>query len=219
MSCEHYWQDGILRVERGEPDPHRETCAECRRAHAMREQLVRALPGVGTTATGDPDWQLRVWSRIAREEASRARRSYWIGGGLVAAAAAVIVCVWLVHPGDSLVARKARPQIEFLSGKLAMRSTSARVGDRVRISVDRDQEVRVYRAERLVLRCPARATSPGCACDGQGLIAEAELATAGEYQLVVILAATVEPVGTLDRDLAAVVSAGGDYKVTELSVR
>jgi len=239
MSCEHYWRDGVLLVERGQPDPHRETCIECRRAHEAREQLVRALPGLGGTATGDPDWQMRVWSRIARDEASRARRSYWIGGGLaVAAAAAAIVCIWFTRPGDHVVvryttqsdsvvsvaaaddgARKARPQIEIVSGKLAMRSTSARVGDRVRILVDLGQEVRVYRAERLLLRCPARATSPGCASDDQGLVAEAELATAGEYQLVVIPAATAEPVGTLDRDLAAVVSAGGDYQVTELSVR
>jgi hypothetical protein len=224
MSCEHYWRDGILLVERGEPDPHRESCLECRRAHETRAQLVRALPGVGGTATGAPDWQTRVWSRIAREEASRARRSYWIGGGLVAvAAAAAIVCIWFVQPGDGLVVHKARPQIEIVSGKLAMRSTSARVGDRVRISVDRGQEVRVYRAERLVLRCPARTTSPSCVRDDQGLVqglvAEAELATAGDYQLVVIPAATADPVGTLDRDLAAVVSAGGNYKITELSVR
>lgn len=217
MSCEHYWRDGVLLVERGEPDPHRETCIECQRAHEARDQLVRALPGVGGAATGAPDWQMRVWSRIAREEGSRARRSYWIGGGLVAAAA--IACIWFARAGDDIVARKARPQIEIVPGKLAMRSTSARVGDRVRISVDRGQEVRVYRAERLVLRCPARATSPGCASDAQGLVAEAELATAGDYQLVVIPAATAGPVGTLDRDLAAVVSAGGDYKVTELPVR
>jgi hypothetical protein len=100
-----------------------------------------------------------------------------------------------------------------------MRSTSARVGDRVRISVARGQEARIYRADRIVLRCRAQVAAPGCVLDAQGLIAEAELATPGDYQLVVIPATTSEPVGTLDRDLAAVVSAGGDYKVTDLSVR
>jgi hypothetical protein len=36
---------------------------------------------------------------------------------------------------------------------------------------------------------------------------------------VMILSLTAEPVGTLDGDLAAVVSLGGYYRVTELSVR
>jgi hypothetical protein len=217
MSCEHYWRDGVLLAERGAEDPHRDTCIECRRAHEARDQLVQSMPAVGQTTPGDPAWQMRVWSRIARQEASRARRSYWVGGGLVAVAAAAAVLVWLVPlrgGGDA-----DRPRIEFVSGKAAMRSTSARVGDKVKISVGRGQEVRVYRAERLLLRCPARAVSPGCASDAHGLVAEAELATAGEYQLVVIPSATAPPIGTLDRDLAAVVSAGGDYKVTELSVR
>jgi hypothetical protein len=221
MSCEHYWREGILLVERGEPDPHRDVCLECRRAHEARDHLVGALPAVARTRSGDPSWQTRVWGRIARDEASRARRSYWIAGGLVAAAAIALICVRFVPfgagGGDHRVAD--RPRFDIVSGPLAMRSTSARVGDRVRISVGRGQEARVYRADHLVLRCPARSTAPGCMPDDQGMVAEALLATAGEYQLVMILSATADPVGTLDRDLAAVVSAGGEYKVTELSVR
>jgi hypothetical protein len=219
MSCEHYWRDGVLLAERGEPDPHRDTCIECRRAHATRNQLVAALPEVSAETTGDPDWQMRVWCRIAREEAGRARRSSWVAGGLLAAAA-VFAVAWfgLGHRGDD-AALAARPRIEIVPGELAMRSASARVGDRARISVNRGQEVRVYRAQHLVLRCPAKPAGAGCLADDRGLVAEAELATAGEYQLVVISTATAEPVGSLDRDLAAVVSARGDYKITELSVR
>jgi hypothetical protein len=228
MTCEHYWRDGILRVERGEPDPHHSTCADCRRAHDERDELVRALPRVGAASTGDPHWQTRVWSRIAREETARARRSYWLGAGLVAACAIAVVYAQFFHRdriaglasrASSPSSVKDRPRIEIVSGQLAMRSTSARVGDRVRISIELGQEVRVYRADLLVLRCRAQLAAPGCVPDAQGLVAETELATAGEYQLVVIPATTFEPVGTLDRDLAAVVSAGGDYKVTELSVR
>ena len=37
--------------------------------------------------------------------------------------------------------------------------------------------------------------------------------------LVVITSATAEPVGRLDRDLWTIVSAGGEYQITELSVR
>ena len=244
MSCEHYWRDGILLTERGEPDPHDSTCVDCRRARGERDELVRALPRVGATSTGDPNWQARVWSRIAREETAKVRRSYWLGGGVAAACAVVAVYLYVAggkHPqpdqpsSDRSVVDEAgrdrpetperapsvpaQPRIEIVSGQLAMRSTSARVGDRVRITVDRGQEVRTYRADRLMLRCRAQSLAPGCKLDARELIAEAELATAGDYQLVVIRSATADPGGTLDADLAAVVSAGGDYKVTELSVR
>lgn len=259
MTCEHYWRDGILLVERGERDPHRESCEECRRAHLLREQLVRGLPEVGARATGDPHWQSRVWSRIAREETARARRSYWLSGGLVAACALVVVCVtWMartgralessvashaampavrsepdgrpevvaIHTADARLSRRTatpgdgRPRLEIIKGKMPVRgAVSAAVHDRIQYAVPPRSEVRMYRADRLVLRCPAEQTSPGCTPDAQGLIAEAELRTAGEYQLVVISSATAEPVGTLDGDLAAVVAAGGDYKLTELSVR
>jgi len=262
MTCEHYWRDGILLVERGERDPHRETCDDCRRAHLLREQLIRGLPEVGARATGDPHWQSRVWSRIAREETARARRSYWLSGGVAAACALVVVCVtWMARTeprsNDSPAASQSqvllpasnperdaqpeviaihtrehqqsprsatlgdgRPRLEIIKGKVPVRgAVSAAVHDRILYAVPPRSEVRMYRADRLVLRCPPAQASPGCTPDAAGLIAEAELATAGEYQLVVISSGAAEPRGTLDGDLAAVVAAGGDYKVTELSVR
>lgn len=231
MTCEWYWREGILLVERGEHDAHLDTCLDCRRAHAARGELIAALPHVGATRTGDPAWQMRVWSRIARHEAQRARRSYWLGGGLAAAAA--IAAVWLVLVrGDTgshapvvaavppeLAGGGGRPRIDIVTGTAAMRSTSARVGDRVRISVLHGGEVRVYRADHLVLRCPAWQRSASCTLDRAGLVAETELATAGEYQLVVISPPTADPAGSLDDDIARVVAAGGNYKLTELSVR
>ena len=218
MKCEYYWQDGILLVERGESDPHHNTCVDCRRAHEDRAELIRALPRLGATVTGDPQWQARVWERIGREQTARTRRAYWLGAGLVAACALAVLWLPLFQrDAGSIVAD--RPRIEIVSGPLAVRSTSARVGDRVRISVPPGQEVRVYRADRLVLRCPVERASPGCVPDARGLVVEAELTTAGEYQLVRILLATAEPAGSLDRDLAAVVNAGGQYRVSDLSVR
>ena len=67
MRCEHYWREGILLVERGEPDPHRETCAVCRREHEIRAELVGAFPLVGPRSVGDPAWEARVWRRITRQ--------------------------------------------------------------------------------------------------------------------------------------------------------
>ena len=216
MSCEHYWRDGIQLVERGESDPHRDTCVVCRREHKAREALIRALPLVGGTTAGDPHWEARVWSRIARLEAPRANLSWRLGGG-VAIACAVVLLWWTL--GQREQPEETRPCIEVVPGEVAMRSTSPRVGDRVRIAVNPNDEVRIYRADQLVLRCPVRTTDSGCVSDARGMVAEALLATAGDYQLVVITSATAEPVGRFDRDLAAVVSAGGDYQITELSVR
>lgn len=229
MTCERYWQDGILRVERGEHDPHRATCEDCQWAHRERMLLVRALPEVGATSSGDADWQSAVWRRIARAETSRARRSYWLGGGLAVAGAAAAIALYLTRPQEVRVARtehrlaepSKRPQIDIVPSPSTIRSHAARVGDRVRISVDPGSEVRIYRAERLVLRCPAGQTSPGCTPDAAGLVADTPLTTAGDYQLVTLAsrAAIPAPAGALDPDLAAVVDAGGDYRLTELSVR
>jgi hypothetical protein len=226
-TCERYWQEGILLDERGEHDPHRETCDDCRRAHRERGLLIRALPAVGATSLGDPDWQNHVWQRIAREETLRARRSYWLGGALAAAGVLAAIALYLARDtpagwiaGDAeRSADPRRPRIDIVSSRDAIRGHSARVGDRVRISVRPGCEVRVYRADHLVLRCPAWQTSPGCTPGATGLVAEAPLTTAGEYQLVTITSATVDPAGLLDRDLAAVVDAGGEYRLDDLSVR
>ena len=43
MTCERYWQDGVLLVEQGQRDPHRDDCADCRGAHAAREEMVREV--------------------------------------------------------------------------------------------------------------------------------------------------------------------------------
>lgn len=240
MTCELYWREGVARVERGEPDPHRASCVDCRRAHEARRELVDVLPLVGSSTDEDPQWQARVWGRIARD---KARRHMWrcLGGALAAAAATTLF--WLaidrrgdpppladraarrpVDPPASVDGANAMAQIEIISGPVAMRSTSARVGDRVRISARTGDEVRVYRAERLMLRCADAAGAPGCVRGPSGVIAEATLETAGPYQLVVIEAAHVpgtvlEPTGTLTTDLAALVPVGGDYQLTDLYVR
>lgn len=163
---------------------------------------------------------------IARRATPRARRSYWLGGGLVAGGALAAIALYLTHPahpdgwiiGDAADSG-ARPQIEIVSGRAPIRSSSPRVGDRLRISVRPGSELRIYRADRLVLRCPAWQTSPGCTPDAAGLVADTALTTAGDYQLVTITSATVDPAGALDKDLAAVKDAGGEYERTDLAVR
>jgi hypothetical protein len=216
MTCDHYWRDGIMLVEHGEPDPHRDTCVVCRREHRVREELIRALPLVGASADDDPHWETRVWSRIARLPRPRPRTRWRLGTGL-AAAFAVAVMWWTLgrpeRPADTL------PRIAIVPGEIARRSVSPSVGDRVRITVGPADEVRVYRADQLVLRCPVASAGAGCTSGARGMVAETVLASPGDYQLVVVTSGTAAPVGRLDRDLWAIVSAGAEYQLTELSVR
>ena len=90
MSCERYWREGIVLVERGEPDSHRDGCADCRRQHMARQQLVRAIPLVGAMPDEDSNWQARVWRQIAREAIASAGRAgirgWWWSLGAFAAA-------------------------------------------------------------------------------------------------------------------------------------
>ncbi len=155
MSCERYWREGALLADRGEPDPHRETCEVCRREHEAREQIIRALPLVGSEAAGDPAWQARVWSRIAQLEAPRSRpaRSWWYWGGGAVALGTAMLLWWM--GGRREMPRGAAPMIELIPGG-TMRSASLdspSPGDRVRLSAHPGEEARIYRAGRLVLRC------------------------------------------------------------------
>lgn len=219
MTCERYWREGILLVEQGRPDPHRETCLDCRREHEARRELVRAFALVGASAGRDPRWQARVWRQIANDEAPQRTWGPWAGA--LAAAAALLLFVWT----QGLLARDTapgeaadRPRYEIIPSKTVVRSGSLSLGDRVRFSVGVGHEARIYRAEALVLRCTAAA--PGCARSGHGLTAELTFDRPGDYKLISIPAGLAEPAGTLDADLAAITTAGGAYQIlSQLTVR
>jgi hypothetical protein len=139
-----------------------------------------------------------------------------------ALAAAGALAVRVVPGGGGVVAeRDVRPRIDIVPSEVAMRSTSHGIGDRVRMWVGPTQEARVYRAEKLVLRCTAAtaAATPGCARDDGGLVAEYRLELPGDYQLVISPAGLAEPGGAMDPDLAAITAAGGTYQLRDVAVR
>ena len=219
MRCEHYWREGVLLVERGRPDPHRENCLDCRREHEARGELVRAFALVGAHG-GDPRWQARVWKRIDGEDARPRTWVPWTTA--LAAAAALVVFVSTRRDGpddpDDEVVHDVQPRIEIVPSEIARRSTSAGIGDRVRIWVRANQEARIYRAEKLIVRCaPATTSTPGCSRDGGGVKAEHTLAFPGDYQLVIAPAGEA-PAGSLDGDLAAITASGGTYQLRALAV-
>jgi hypothetical protein len=206
MMCERYWREGILLVERGLEDPHRDGCIDCRRAHASRDELVEWLPLVGEGCTGDPDWQANVWQRIDGSRiGGRRGRNVWpsrwslpIGGVLAA------VCIMLLWIG---VARErtadALPLIEIVPGARAKRSTDPHVGDRLKVTVGKISEVWIYREGALLLRCGPGDKSEGCTPDAQGMIVEQPLSIRGDYVVLVIDQPVASPVGELGADLAA----------------
>jgi hypothetical protein len=225
MRCEHYWREGILLVEQGRSDPHREDCLDCRREHEARGELVRAFRLVGAGG-GDPHWQQRVWWQIANQSAPR---TPWIQRAVpwataFAAACALLLFVasqGLLHRDRGDAARDIRPRFDIVAGEVAMRSTSAGIGDRVRLWVGNHQEARIYRAEKLLLRCTPGASEAGCTPDQGGVMAEYALKLPGDYQLVIVTPAGIaaSPAGSLDGDLAAITAAGGTYRSFEVPVR
>jgi hypothetical protein len=254
MTCERYWREGVVLYERGEIDPHRESCGDCQQAHAACAQMIDALPHVGDDVVGDPMWQSKVLERIdamsegaevidlaarRRPEPAKdvaqpgrptwSRWSWWLTGAFAGACA--IVCVWLLVGRDSTRRDIDKPGFEIAAGDVAKRGAldrsaadrgelprTARIFDKLTIAVPPSQEIRVYRANRqIVLRCPT--PSPHCRSDEHGNFAELPLDEAGDYQIIFITPPSADPVGNLDGDLAAVVSAGGEYKLNDLSVR
>jgi hypothetical protein len=204
-------------VEQGLTDLHRETCDDCKRAHASRDELVRALPSTGPSR-GRADWQARVWQQIAREHDPVPARRAWLLGG--AAALLCMLAIVLVgrriwapapeHTYDTVVSIEKGP---------TKKRGDAQVGDRVRTLLNPSDEVRIYRGPELVARCSSQIAAPGCTRDEHGSVAIYPLETAGDYVVVIITNGTVEPAGSLDRDLARIVEANVTYRIErELSV-
>jgi hypothetical protein len=234
MSCDHYWKKGILLLERGEHDPHLASCLDCAREHRAREDMIRALPLVGTGG-GDPMWQERVWSRIAmqRAEDARSRITWQWGGGLVVAAAAL--ALWTqVKPrqSESSIVASDRPRYK-LTTAVVVRSAEepadpAEIGKLLEVWGTAREEVRVYLGERLLLRCASGLSAPhsSCVTDEAGVAAKLLLTSPGEYRIITF---AVKPgdgatfaaqlPGKMSLDLNAILESKKSYKLDELPVR
>jgi hypothetical protein len=216
MSCERYWREGIVLVERGLDDPHRDGCEDCTRAHASRQELIEALPLIGADYTGASHWQAKVWQRIKGERARAPWRWRWQLAGALAMACVVVLWIGLgrTRPGD------VRPRIETIERGGPKRSPAAHVDDLLQVTVGETSDVWIYRAGRLVLQCRARQVSDRCVPDDHGMVVEMVLAIPGEYQVIITAASVaLPPRGGLDEDRAALESAGASYERHKLFVR
>jgi len=175
-------------------------------------------------------------------------RSGWFGGAFVGAAA--ILMLWLAagrrtDDAHELVADKGDVKSEvkkdaphfgitMSAGAVTRRSASqddkalptnakryANQGDTFTITARPEQEIRVYRDDRVILRCPT--PNAACTSDDASNAAKAVLDTPGNYAIVLTAppkghAMPAMP-GNFDGDMSKVVEIGGTYEVTEIEVR
>jgi hypothetical protein len=220
--CDRFARDGALAMERdaieggGIDAAHLAGCADCRAARDAYLRLAGAVRAARPEPALPAGWQDGVRRRIA--VARRRSRARWIGGAVLAAAAAAIA-LWLVRPGPGEPI--AALQTSILRGSGAMRATEARPGDRLqlaaRVDPARAGELRVYRLAplgALILRCAPGDPAAPAACDRRGdqLSAEAALPVAGRYRAALFAGAWPDAAGhvtgSLDQDVAAARAAG-----------
>ncbi|MBC7975468.1 MAG: hypothetical protein H7138_10830 [Myxococcales bacterium] len=213
MTCERYWREGVVLVERGLDDPHRADCAECTTAHASRQELIEALPLVGADRRGDPRWQNQVWQRIDGERAPPPIRWRW-----PFAAALALVCAIVLWTSRGKAPSRS-PVFELHEDGVAMRSTSTIAGARLRIRADETSEIWIYRADHLIVRCAERQKSEVCARDSDGIAVDLRLTSTGRYHAFVVDRPTTPPRGNLDEDRAALESANIGYVARDYVAR
>jgi hypothetical protein len=175
-------------------------------------ELIELLPLTSAGVIDRPGWEARVWRAVS----SGAPRSRWELPltGVMAAACALVIAWWLNRPD-----RDPRPSIAIVEPAVARRGSPASVGDRIRIVTPPGRELRIYRGERLVLRCIPGVETTRCTSTAGRIAAVLKLAAPGEYKVVAIEAPCPPPAGTLDHDLAAILDGDHGVDISDLTVR
>lgn len=207
MSCERFDAEFAERLELGEPvDPHVASCADCSRAYAAHQRIVRSLRDAGA-ATPREGWESSVFAEIDRPQRPRYR---WAGAAVAACLAAGALLTLRPQAKES---NDASVITELIAGHgQSLRGAGAQPGDKLRVRASTGgapyAELRVYREDReLLLRCPG----PGCSSDGRQLSGELVLPSAGAYQAVLATSTSAplpSPSGTFAEDSRRLVAAG-----------
>ena len=213
--CELFEDEGVLKLERGVPlESHFDECADCLDARRAYDYLIRELGRLDAETEPSPAWQAGVWSRLAEERDRPTRQwSRWLmPAGAIAAAAALIVAVWLGRTPEALSLTA-----EVHAGRTPVqRGADAHRGDELRVSAtiagQPHAHLRVYfNDSELVADCVAGVS---CTRQGDGISMTVALSSVGTYRPVLVVSGgTIPPAtGTLDRDAAAAIAASAQIK-------
>jgi hypothetical protein len=174
-----------------------------------------------------PGWESKVWERIDAEATSmsggnaRSRRAVWFVGGGVLAAAAVALVVWRGAGRGRERDVVADASLEIRHSATVVRGTSAAPGDTAIVHyAARGAVVWVYRGESmLVLACDgAHVAPPACTRDHAGVSVEVVLDRPGTYHVLTAVGTLAAP-ASVDDARAMLTTAGVRFRHDELDVR
>lgn len=182
---------------------------------ASYDRLIGAIRDLPTIAAPD-DLSGRVLAAIDRgaaPERSTPRRATRPWAVAAVAAVAMAAGVLLLARPDGSVPPPGQIVTELVHGTVARRGDGAAVGDTlvVRAQVPQRGELRVYRGEAMVARCPGGAT---CRDDAGGVSVEIQLDAPGRYRTVVFGAGVAAPSGRATEDFDAAMRARIDAHTT-----
>ena len=183
------------------------------------DPVERLVARHGESFEPPPDWEARVWARIAAEPAARTswapRWLRWLWAP--ALAAGVAAAVFLALPTTRT--QPAGLSLSLESGGQVTRGHAAKPGDRLVLTASTggvsNAELRVYREGRtLVARCTS---APPCRREGDRLDATVELPSVGRYRVLFLFSdgPLPEAASSLDEDAGRARAAGAKVRLSE----
>ncbi|HVV82949.1 MAG TPA: hypothetical protein VHE35_07700 [Kofleriaceae bacterium] len=219
MTCEHFDREGLLRQERGLPDPHVDGCLDCQASRATYRRLTDALADVGTDVRPRDGWEEEV---LAKVRAPR-RNRWWLGAGVGGALVAAAIVLLVVNGRKPTVLEASIDQVP--SGSTTRGGPGGWTsGDNIfAISDVKGGAVWIYRTDehtdRLVLGCDgASIAPPRCVRHGRG-VRTMEPTAVGHYEVIAFDTAAPGPAPAHYDDAKAALIRTGGAKTLPIDVR
>ncbi|MEM9461501.1 MAG: hypothetical protein AAGF11_45475 [Myxococcota bacterium] len=185
--------------------------------------IARLLAGTGLRED-DQEWTQAVFEAIDRRASRSTPR--WRPLSILVPIAAAAAAVLLLPRAGTIPAGEGLPlpvlgriEVERLAAAPGLRGDDLHPGDtirvRARLPAEGRSELWIYREARaLVLRC---AGAPQCERRAGMLAAEIRLDAPGTHQILVVTGpgGLPGPTGKLDDDVAAVIAAAGEVRLSE----
>ncbi|HTE52259.1 MAG TPA: hypothetical protein VK698_15510 [Kofleriaceae bacterium] len=230
MTCNRLEREDMLAYLGEEMDPHVDACADCRARRAEYVKIAAALAAESERPL-PADWmkqtEARLRARWVTPPSSPAvpvvsvvpvprRRRVAMCAGIAAATAVAAAAILIARPGAAdppTLAMRVRQGRDHYRG-------SGQKGDVLEITAtsgDADRfELRIYRDDDLVLRCPG-GPAPACRPGDDGVRVAHVFASPGRYDVIWLTADSeiAAPVGGRDADVRAALEGGAHLETGE----